>query len=52
MARQDVHDQPSSEEPEAFIAQEGVDGLDGQVIDDLDGEGAGCRCSIPPACLS
>jgi hypothetical protein len=29
----------ASDEAEAFIGQEGVDLLDGEIIDDLDGEG-------------
>jgi hypothetical protein len=36
-AAEDAH---HSDEAEAFIAQEGADGFDGEVIDDLDGEGA------------
>lgn len=35
--------QLSSDEAEAFIGQEGVEGLDGEVIDDLDGEGTRAR---------
>lgn len=35
--------QHSDDEAEAFIGQEGVDGFDGEVIDDLDGEGAFAR---------
>lgn len=32
----------SEDEAEAFIGQEGADGFDGVVLDDLDGEGASC----------
>ncbi len=32
--------QLSEDEAEAFIAQEGADGFEGEVIDDLEGEGA------------
>ena len=39
MARPDEQGQHSSEEPEAFIGQEGADGFDGVVVDDLEGEG-------------
>lgn len=39
MERRDEQSQPSSEEPEAYIGQEGVQGIDGQVLDDLHGEG-------------
>jgi hypothetical protein len=30
-----------SDEQEAFIGQGGIDGFEGEVLDDLDGEGAG-----------
>jgi hypothetical protein len=33
-------DQMPEDEAEAFIGQEGAEGFDGEVIDDLDGEGA------------
>lgn len=33
----------SDDEAEAFIGQEGADGFDGEVIDDLDGEGEFAR---------
>jgi hypothetical protein len=35
-----AHPPVSDDEAEAFIGQEGADGFDGEVIDDLDGEGA------------
>lgn len=35
-------DQLAEDEAEAFIGQDGTDGFDGEVIDDLDGEGEPC----------
>lgn len=50
MARPDEQGQPSSEEPEAFIGQEGLNDFEGQVLDDLEGEGAACTSPVPAAC--
>lgn len=49
-AAEDAH----SDEAEAFIAQEGADGFDGEVIDDLDGEGAPYMPASPadPGCVT
>lgn len=51
MQRPDEQGQPSSEEQEAFIGQEGVDGFEGQVLDDLEGEGVTNVHAVPAAVL-
>jgi hypothetical protein len=40
-----AHPPVSDDEAEAFLGQEGADDFDGEVLDDLDGEGTSRLCA-------